>query len=130
MSLFIPRHPAGTLTENRMTVVEGLFAGLQMLTCPTLADLPAALGDTLCNIMALSSKVSVGCLKVDQSVAVFFGVLNFWRHLNFWQHWNAGEVWGYYAVGYVPAMSVMMSRCRGHPSYTMLCCTWGMRTLV
>ena len=46
----------GTLTENRMTVVAGWFAGRLWDAPPALADLPAALASSLQVNIALNSK--------------------------------------------------------------------------
>jgi Ca2+-transporting ATPase len=46
----------GTLTENRMTVTEGWFAGAKHATTPDKADLPAELADELLLNFALNSK--------------------------------------------------------------------------
>lgn len=47
----------GTLTENRMTVVAGWFAGQLWGNPPKAADLPAALGIEIQMNIALNSKV-------------------------------------------------------------------------
>ena len=47
----------GTLTENRMTVVTGWFAGKQWPQAPSAADLPASLADVISMNIALNSKV-------------------------------------------------------------------------
>ena len=46
----------GTLTENRMTVVAGWFAGRLWDAPPALADLPSALASSLQTNIALNSK--------------------------------------------------------------------------
>jgi P-type Ca2+ transporter type 2C len=47
----------GTLTENRMTVVAGWFAGKLRYTAPTRAELPNALAKEFEMNCALNSKV-------------------------------------------------------------------------
>lgn len=47
----------GTLTENRMTVVTGWFAGKMWTSPPTAEDLPPQLKDVLSLNIALNSKV-------------------------------------------------------------------------
>lgn len=63
----------GTLTENRMTVVEGLFAGVQLPQCPDLSELMPDLGDALCKIMALSSKVGRGISRCESMTDLISG---------------------------------------------------------
>ena len=48
---------AGTLTENRMTVAAGWFAGKLWVALPALADLPPALQREIQLGAALNSKV-------------------------------------------------------------------------
>ncbi len=50
----------GTLTENRMTVVEGWFAGKNFDHCPAPEELPQEVCDELKLNCALNSKVG-GC---------------------------------------------------------------------
>lgn len=47
----------GTLTENRMTVVTGWFAGQQWPKLPSAAELPPVLADVIFMNIALNSKV-------------------------------------------------------------------------
>ena len=47
----------GTLTENRMTVVSGWFAGKMCSSAPTSSELPAELREKLVMNIALNSKV-------------------------------------------------------------------------
>ena len=51
----------GTLTENRMTVVAGWFAGKTWTAPPTAEDLPPPLKDVLSLNIALNSKVLTFC---------------------------------------------------------------------
>ena len=51
----------GTLTENRMTVVAGWFAGRMWEAPPALAALPQALQRTLQTNIALTSKACCSC---------------------------------------------------------------------
>jgi len=48
----------GTLTENRMTVVTGWFAGKQWPKPPTAGELPPQLADVISMNIALNSKVN------------------------------------------------------------------------
>jgi P-type Ca2+ transporter type 2C len=47
---------AGTLTENRMTVVEGWFAGVKYSTPPRKEQLPIDVGEEIINNICLNSK--------------------------------------------------------------------------
>ena len=58
----------GTLTENRMTVVAGWFAGKMWTSPPTAGNLPPQLQDALSLNIALNSKV-LYALKLPQPTA-------------------------------------------------------------
>ena len=47
---------AGTLTENRMTVVEGWFSGVKYNTPPSKSQLPPAVAEAIINNICLNSK--------------------------------------------------------------------------
>lgn len=51
----------GTLTENRMTVVQGWFADELWTKPPALGDLPETLADAIKMNIALNSKASSSC---------------------------------------------------------------------
>ena len=61
----ICRHVVGTLTENRMTVVEGWFAGKQWPRPPTLEELPEAARHPIAANIAINSKV---CFSSDVGI--------------------------------------------------------------
>ena len=57
LSLLPDAMQTGTLTENRMTVVEGWFAGKQYDRVPQMAELPADFGTTFQASVAVNSSV-------------------------------------------------------------------------
>ena len=66
----------GTLTENRMTVVAGWFAGKMWTSPPTAEDLPPQLQDVLSMNIALNSKVqNASLLPISRKASADMSVL-------------------------------------------------------
>lgn len=65
--------PTGTLTENRMTVVEGWFAGHMLDHTPTFDELPPDLMNEIKLNIALSSKVCIWVLGLWHCPRVLLG---------------------------------------------------------
>ena len=66
----------GTLTENRMTVVGGWFAGQAWATPPSLTDLPGALAVEIQMNIALNSKVTGGFACVSNTMHTPSGLVS------------------------------------------------------